>query len=96
MNAVGLHELAVQRNVLENEFDERRVEALRETCRQTLDNQRDFVQGIAVEELQAQRERVSTYLVQARFALASVYDRAAATAGAPAPAQESIVAEGGQ
>ena len=73
-----------------------RVEALRETCRQTLDNQRDFVQGIAVEELQAQRERVSTYLVQARFALASVYDRAAATAGAPAPAQESIVAEGGQ
>jgi hypothetical protein len=68
-----------------------RVQALRETARQTLEGQREFVQGIAVEELQAQRERVSTYLIQARFALASVYDRAAASTSAP-PA-ESTVAE---
>jgi hypothetical protein len=68
-----------------------RVQALRGTARDTLENQRAFVQGIAVEELQAQRERVNTYLIQARFALASVYDRAAANAGQPA--EEPVVAE---
>jgi chromosome segregation ATPase len=68
-----------------------RVEALRTTARDTLENQRAFVQGIAVEELQAQRERVNTYLVQARFALASVYDRAAASTGAPSA--ETTLAE---
>jgi hypothetical protein len=66
-----------------------RVEALRATARDTLENQRAFVQGIAVEELQAQRERVNTYLIQARFALASVYDRAAASTAAP-PAETTV------
>jgi tetratricopeptide (TPR) repeat protein len=66
-----------------------RVEALRATARGTLEQQRAFVQGIAVEELQAQRERVNTYLTQARFALASVYDRAAASTGAP-PAESAL------
>jgi hypothetical protein len=66
-----------------------RVEALRTTARDTLENQRAFVQGIAVEELQAQRERVNTYLIQARFALASVYDRAAASTGGP-PAETTL------
>jgi hypothetical protein len=69
-----------------------RVEALRAITRDTLEQQRAFVQGIAVEELQAQRERVDTYLVQARFALASVYDRAAASTGAP-PAESTVAEE---
>ena len=36
------------------------------------------VAGIAVDELKAQRDRLNTYMLQARFALASIYDRAAA------------------
>jgi hypothetical protein len=37
-----------------------------------------YLNGIATSELVAQRERVRTYRAQARFALASVYDRMAA------------------
>jgi hypothetical protein len=46
--------------------------------------QQDFLQRLAVEELDAQRARLNTYMVQARFSLASIYDRAAANA-VPAP-----------
>jgi predicted negative regulator of RcsB-dependent stress response len=35
------------------------------------------LQAIAIETLEAQKQRISTYQVQARFALASIYDRAA-------------------
>lgn len=37
-----------------------------------------YLNRIATEELVAQRERVKTYLAQARFALAAIYDRMAA------------------
>jgi tetratricopeptide (TPR) repeat protein len=37
-----------------------------------------YLNGIATDELRAQRERVRTYSAQARFALASIYDRMAA------------------
>ena len=43
--------------------------------------QRGFMQGIATEELRAQKERLRTYSVQARFALAALYDASAATVG---------------
>lgn len=36
--------------------------------------QRAFLQSIAVDELQAQKQRLDTYTVQARFALAAIYD----------------------
>jgi hypothetical protein len=39
--------------------------------------QRDFLQEIAVEELQAQQDRLDVYMIQARFALAAIYDIAA-------------------
>ena len=39
--------------------------------------QRGFMEGIAVEELLAQKDRLETYTVQARFALAAIYDIAA-------------------
>jgi hypothetical protein len=42
--------------------------------------QRAFLQAIAVGELQAQKHRLDTYTIQARFALAAIYD-VAATAG---------------
>lgn len=37
----------------------------------------DFLAALAVTELTAQRERLSAYLLQARYALATLYDRAA-------------------
>ena len=39
--------------------------------------QRAYLQSIAVGELQAQKERLDVYTVQARFALATIYDTAA-------------------
>lgn len=39
--------------------------------------QRAFLQNIAVGELTAQKQRLDIYTVQARFALAAIYDRAA-------------------
>ena len=44
--------------------------------------QRAYLQSIAVGELRAQRERLDVYTVQARFALAAIYDRASAEAEA--------------
>ena len=43
--------------------------------------QGEYLAGIAVQELEAQKERLAAYQVQARFALATIYDRAAASAG---------------
>ena len=42
--------------------------------------QREYLRSIAVGDLRAQKERLDTYAVQARFALATIYDLA--TAGA--------------
>ena len=39
--------------------------------------QGDLLRSIAVEELQAQKRRLDTYTLQARFALAAIYDQAA-------------------
>ena len=55
-----------------------RVRGLRDGVDATLLSQEIYLQGIAIDELQAQRERLNTYMVQARFALASIYDRASA------------------
>ena len=58
--------------------------------------QQEFLQGIAVEELKAQRDRLNTYMVQARFALASIYDRAAARVAPAGGNRAAALAEGGQ
>jgi predicted negative regulator of RcsB-dependent stress response len=42
-----------------------------------MSEQRAFLQSIAVGELQAQKQRLDVYTVQARFALAAIYDIAA-------------------
>ncbi|HEY4881025.1 MAG TPA: hypothetical protein VIH80_02505, partial [Steroidobacteraceae bacterium] len=52
-----------------------------------------YLQNVAASELNAQRDRLATYAVQARFALADIYDRASdqadgspgAAPAAPAP-----------
>ena len=64
-------------------FDDRvyglepRIEALKMRVGDAMAEQRVFLQAIAVGELQAQQRRLETYTVQARFALAAIYDRAA-------------------
>ncbi len=50
-----------------------------------LGQQRDFLQEIAVEELQAQKDRLDVYMIQARFALAAIYDIAATSGGEASP-----------
>jgi tetratricopeptide (TPR) repeat protein len=43
----------------------------------TMDRQRAYLQSIAIDELQAQKRRLDSYSVQARFALAAIYDLSA-------------------
>jgi len=44
--------------------------------------QRDYLARVAVQELEQQKDRLATYQIQARFALGSMYDRAASSADA--------------
>jgi hypothetical protein len=63
---------------------EPRLEAALSRVDDTLASQRAFLRSIAVEELLEQKNRLETYEVQARFALAAIYDVAAsAEDGAP-------------
>jgi len=67
-----------------------RIGAARERLAALERAQADYLADIAVNELASQKERISTYMLQARYALATIYDRAAAAeqkapAAAPAP-----------
>jgi DNA segregation ATPase FtsK/SpoIIIE-like protein len=83
-----------RRNVPTNtgEFAERiaalktRIEALATRLAATEDAQRDYLERVAVNELEDQKSRLATYQIQARFALAGMYDRAANAGAAPAKA----------
>jgi hypothetical protein len=82
-----------------------RIRAVRGRLVDSAGQQSDYLQSVAASELGAQKERLGTYAVQARFALADIYDRAAdqpngapgaavpgppdATAPAPVPAPAS-------
>lgn len=54
-----------------------RIEGMKMSVEDTLSTQRAFLQSIAVGELQAQKQRLEVYTIQARFALAAIYDVAA-------------------
>lgn len=54
-----------------------RIEGTKMRLEDALSKQRVFLQSIAVGELQAQKQRLDIYTVQARFALAAIYDIAA-------------------
>jgi len=58
-----------------------RIDSMRLRVEEGMLAQRGFLQHIAVDELQAQKQRLETYTVQARFALAAIYDRSATTVG---------------
>ncbi len=54
-----------------------RIDALKARVESAMERQRVFMLGVAVDELRAQRKRLDTYTVQARFALAAIHDLAA-------------------
>ncbi len=60
-----------------------RIEALKMRIEDDMAAQRDYLRSIAVGELEAQKERLDSYAIQARFALATIYDMA--TAGSEGP-----------
>ncbi len=55
-----------------------RIEGMKMRVEDAMLAQRQFLRNIAVGELSAQKTRLDTYTIQARFALASIYDIAAA------------------
>jgi outer membrane protein assembly factor BamD (BamD/ComL family) len=59
-----------------------KVDNLQLRVAEAMGEQRAFLQSIAVGELQAQKQRLDVYTVQARFALAAIYDLAASAEGA--------------
>ncbi|MGB6604508.1 MAG: tetratricopeptide repeat protein [Steroidobacteraceae bacterium] len=59
-----------------------RIEELQTRLASLEDKQRDYLAQIAIQELREEQSRLAAYQVQARFALATMYDRAAA-GGAP-------------
>ncbi len=69
-----------------------RLDALRVRLTEARAKQNDLLERFAVAELEGQKDRLATYQIQARYALASIYDRAAnadvkpAAAPAAAPA----------
>lgn len=72
-----------------------RIEELQGRLAATEQKQSTYLAQVAVGELEEQKNRLSTYQVQARFALATMYDRAAnpepekkASAEGPAPEQQ--------
>ena len=82
-----------------------RIDTMQQRLAATQDRQAEFLARIAAGELNAQKERLAAYQVQARFELASMYDRAASAAAAAhpkppappagsAPAEEAPPAEG--
>jgi len=58
---------------------EPRIEGMKAQVGDALDRQRAFLQEIAVGELQAQKDRLDIYTIQARFALAAIYDISSST-----------------
>jgi hypothetical protein len=65
------------------EFDARivalqqRIDAIQVRLVDAAQKQNNYLAQLAVHELQGQKDRLATYQIQARFALASMYDRAA-------------------
>jgi tetratricopeptide (TPR) repeat protein len=76
-----------------------RIDAIQARIAATEHKQSAYLAQIAVSELTQQKERLVTYQIQARFALASMYDRAAnaespgARAKGPAPVQKGVEPE---
>jgi hypothetical protein len=69
-----------------------RVQTVRSRLADASQQQNQYLEGVAVAELRAQQQRLDSYALQARFALAGIYDRAADQAGEPAATPPAAVA----
>lgn len=65
-----------------------RLAALQSRLESARDRQNEYLATRAIQELESQQARLAAYRVQARFALATIYDRAA---NEPAPAPQAPV-----
>lgn len=54
----------------------RRIHDMQPRVTALLDSQKDYLQELAVAELELEKERLAAYTTQARFAVAQIYDRA--------------------
>jgi hypothetical protein len=73
-----------------------RIERMQAVIARTRGEQQQRLVALAVDALSEQRERLATYRVQAQFALATIYDRAASAARVgQAPAREPAAAPAG-
>jgi tetratricopeptide (TPR) repeat protein len=59
-----------------------RIDQLQQRLAETSAKQNQYLQSLAIRELEAQKVRIETYQVQARYELAAIYDRAS---NAPRP-----------
>jgi DNA-binding transcriptional MerR regulator len=53
-----------------------RIDQLQQRLAQISTKQNQYLQSLAIRELEAQKVRIETYQVQARYELAAIYDRA--------------------
>jgi len=64
-----------------------RIEQMQQLIAQARGQQEQHLQALAVDTLREQRDRLAAYRVQAQFALATIYDRAATSARVAPPAR---------
>jgi hypothetical protein len=53
-----------------------RIDALQLQLATVAERQNRYLQSLAIQELEGQKQRIATYQIQARYALATIYDRA--------------------
>jgi TolA-binding protein len=69
-----------------------RIDQLQERLADVSERQNEFLQSLAIHELEGQKQRIETYQVQARYELAAIYDRTSngpANAAPKAPAADT-------
>jgi tetratricopeptide (TPR) repeat protein len=72
------------------------IDELQLKVAETMGDQLSFLQAIAIGELQAQKQRLDVYTVQAQFALAAIYDEAASGIDEDVPEENSSSEEAGE
>jgi Tetratricopeptide repeat len=65
-----------------------RIDEMHQRLADASDKQNEFLQSLAIRELEGQKRRIETYQIQARYELAAIYDRTSnGPSNAPPPAQ---------
>ena len=64
---------------------EARMDQLQQSLAALSEKQANYLQDIAIGELEAQKQRIETYQIQARYELAAIYDKTTDKASGPTP-----------